>query len=358
MVVFSPTWYELRMDKLKIRFSQKDVVLLFALILLVSVFVFYPSGLFIQDKGLSPQGQEFKILFVGDVMFGRHVETLMESNGPDYPFQKIKEFLKGYNFVVANLEGAITKDHAKSPDQSFKFSFPPESGRVLRDNNITLLSIANNHALDYGDRGFTETKKYLAESGINYFGHPVGSPRNYVFQKKFGERNVIFLGFNSTYPSFHIEEAEKLVKSFTLDEESFVIVYMHWGDEYKKLSNSSQRAITHSLIDSGADLVLGSHPHVVQEIESYKDKLIFYSLGNFVFDQYFSKDTQEGLAVELIFRDKKETYKIYPIESIKSQPDLMEEKLAEEFLSDLAMRSFPKLREGIKAGIISINDNK
>ena len=133
-----------------------------------------------------------------------------------------------------------------------------------------------------------------------------------------------------------------------------MIVFLHWGEEYQLISSSSQRKLAHSLIDAGADLIIGSHPHVVQEIEKYKGKLIFYSLGNFIFDQYFSRETQKGLAVSLELYPSRIIYKLYPYTLFHSQPKLMNEKEREWFLNNLAEKSSADLRSQIKNGIIEI----
>jgi poly-gamma-glutamate synthesis protein (capsule biosynthesis protein) len=108
---------------------------------------------------------------------------------------------------------------------------------------------------------------------------------------------------------------------------------MHWGIEYKNISNDAQRNLAHLLIDKGVDAVIGAHPHVVEEAELYKNKPIFYSLGNFIFDQYFSEETQEGLSVGLILQDGavKSAY-LFPMYGVKSQVQLMEEERRDKFL--------------------------
>ena len=140
---------------------------------------------------------------------------------------------------------------------------------------------------------------------------------------------------------------------------------VHWGQEYQIKSSVFQQKLARKIIDSGADLIIGHHPHVVQEIEIYNNKLIFYSLGNFVFDQYFSEQTQQGLAVALEIypvrnndsnrvNPNKNIYKLFPIQSKLSQPFLMEQNQAEKFLEKLSKRSSKDLTEEIKKGVIEI----
>ena len=134
-----------------------------------------------------------------------------------------------------------------------------------------------------------------------------------------------------------------------------IIVLIHWGTEYSLKSSPAQQSLAHQLIDAGADLIIGHHPHVVQDIEQYNDKLIFYSLGNFIFDQYFSNEVQQGLLVGLEFQDKQLVFDLLPIQSKLSQPFLMEGNIRETFLKRLAGRSSPSLSTDIELGRIYID---
>ena len=149
-----------------------------------------------------------------------------------------------------------------------------------------------------------------------------------------------------------IIKAIKTVKS--LNPDNFLIISLHWGEEYKLINSSAQQKFAHQVIEAGADLIIGHHPHVVQNIEKYQGKLIFYSLGNFIFDQYFSPDTQQGLAVGLEIYPKNLVYRLFPLQINLSQPVLMEQNKASEFLIQLAKRSDDKLVDEIKDGIIKI----
>jgi poly-gamma-glutamate synthesis protein (capsule biosynthesis protein) len=131
-----------------------------------------------------------------------------------------------------------------------------------------------------------------------------------------------------------------------------LIVTFHWGEEYQSKSSLLQRELAHSVIDSGADLIVGSHPHVVQEIENYQGKLIFYSLGNFIFDQSFSKETQQGFALGVELYEQENIFRLFPFQINLSQPFLIEKEEAEEFLYTLAEKSDPSLSKDIKSGII------
>jgi len=143
-----------------------------------------------------------------------------------------------------------------------------------------------------------------------------------------------------------------MVKSSNPD--NFLIVSMHWGEEYKLINSPAQQSLAHRIIEAGADLIIGHHPHVVQNIEKYQEKLIFYSLGNFIFDQYFSTETQEGLAVGLEIHPDKLVCRLFPLQINLSQPVLMQQNKASKFLIQLAKRSDNRLEDEIKSGIIKV----
>jgi len=312
----------------------------------------------IMPKVQAQKNQELKpqqILFVGDIMLDRNVEALMEKNGDNYPFEKIADFLAKQDLVVANLEGPIVKSPENFGEHALKFAFNAQTSSVLKDNHINLISLANNHILNMGQTGLKETKEYLTQSQINYFGDPLkcGLDLSYI------QDNIIYLGFNKTFSS-GCQDADilKSVKEArSQNPDKFLIVNMHWGSEYKTVNSKSQQDLAHQLIDAGADLIIGHHPHVVQNIELYKNKLIFYSLGNFIFDQYFSKNVQQGLAVGLeIYKDKL-VYTIYSLQSQKSQPALMADEDKTKFLADLAARSSEELGSQINLGKIELKSN-
>lgn len=304
------------------------------------------------------------VLFVGDIMLDREVENLMAKNGTLYPFQKISRFTKGVDIVFGNLEGAIVNDPPDFSDRSLKFAFSKEVVEGLAFGNFSLLSLANNHTLNAGENGPKETREFLGKSAIDFVGDPLECSQKFSYQKN----GITVLALSEIYPftctDKEIVDAIKLAKAE--NPKNFLIVSLHWGNEYQLTSSYYQRRLAYMIIDAGADLIIGHHPHVVQEIEIYKDKLIFYSLGNFIFDQYFSESVQQGLVVGLeIYLDanaqkysslsgKELVFRLFPIQSKLSQPSLMEQENANKFLEKLAKKSSKSLFEQIKGGIIRI----
>jgi|GEM_PF-392092 len=292
------------------------------------------------------------VLFVGDMMFDRKVEVLLREKGFNYPFEKISDLLKNNDFVFGNLEGPISKNPTKFSLSALTFAFDAQIIAPLAQSNFKVLSLANNHTLNMYQKGLDETKQLLNAARIDWVGEPLACSERTVIKG-----NLVFLAFNKTFTDCTDDIILQIVKA-TKDSnpEKFLIVSMHWGAEYQTKSSQVQKDLAHKIIDSGADLIVGGHPHVVEEAENYKGKMIFYSLGNFVFDQYFSQDVQEGLAVRLEIYGSKILYRVLPIEINLSQPQLMEQNKAEQFLKKHNLESIIGINN-VKTEKVCDNDN-
>ncbi|HZK12472.1 MAG TPA: AmmeMemoRadiSam system protein B [Atribacterota bacterium] len=295
------------------------------------------------------------VLLVGDIMLDRGVEDLMKQNSIYYPFHKISHFLRGIDIVFGNLEGPVVENPPEFPDDSLKFAFNPKAMKGASWSHFNLFSLANNHTPDMGKEGVEETKKWLGKYGIDFVGNPLSDSSDNL-SSSFIRDNITFLAFNQIFPFMDKEEemmkAIKTVKS--LNPDNFLIVSMHWGEEYKLISSPIQQGLAHKIIEAGANLIIGHHPHVVQNIEKYQGKLIFYSLGNFIFDQYFSPETQQGLAIGLEIYPDRLVCRLFPFQINFSQPVLISQNKASEFLIQITERSDDKLVDEIKGGIIKI----
>lgn len=293
------------------------------------------------------------MLFVGDIMLDRGVEYLMKKEGYDYPFRGVYSEFKGIDYVVGNLEGPVLNNPPDTGIESLQFAFNSKTIPELIKGHFNMLSLANNHTLNMNLTGLDETKSLLAEQYIDTIGNPISCEQNSFIVKG----NNIFFAINKTYPfNCSNEKIVTQIKSLRkINPDKFIIVLIHWGNEYQLTSSLTQQKLAHQIIDSGADLIIGHHPHVVQNIEKYNNKLIFYSLGNFIFDQYQSKETQEGLAVGLGKYQDNQVYYLFPIDINNSQPILMEESAKEVFLENLAKRS-KGLESEVKNGIIILNN--
>lgn len=283
-----------------------------------------------------------RMLFFGDMMLDRHVGERIKKYGLDYIFEKLassteENFFLDYDLIGCNLEGAVTNNGAYyNPIMSYDFAFAPDLIEQLKKYNFNFFNLANNHFADQGERGIIETRNNLDEIGINYSGCKDGKIGDCSYKiLNIANKKIGIAGFSMVYGKFDIEKTNNIARQLASTTD-WVIVNIHWGAEYEHQFNKIQQKTAHNLIDAGADIIIGHHPHVVQGIEAYKNKLIFYSLGNFIFDQYFSRDTQAGLAVEINITDNNIQFFLYPIKSKQSQVELMSGEEKEKFLSKLA----------------------
>jgi len=253
-----------------------------------------------------------KILLVGDLMFDRGIRYYAKINSGNYfIFDKISPTLLENDLVVANLEGPITDNKsvsagtaAGSADNYF-FTFDPSLATTLFKENIKIVDLGNNHILNFGREGLASTKNYLDKAGVGYFGAP-DYPKS--TSTEINGIKVTFISYNEfsalggAEQQSTVEEIQK-VKQFS----DIIIVYSHWGEEYSDLPTDAMKSLAHQFIDVGADLVVGSHPHVIEPMETYNGKRIYYSLGNFIFDQYFNEDVRNGLGIVVkINKNKKQ----------------------------------------------------
>ena len=249
-----------------------------------------------------------QILFVGDLMFDRGIRYYAQ-NPPagggenNFIFEKVSNFLQNNDLVLANLEGPITDSKSVSSDTKVGstdntiFTFDKSLAKTLFEENIKLVNLANNHILNFGQKGIDSTEKYLDSAHVSYFGAPGGekSTIKEVDGVKFG-----FVSYNEFVAKPSLEQISAINEIISLKEKAdIVVVFCHWGKEYFSEPSQADRELAHKFVDAGAGLVIGSHPHVIVPMEVYKNKRIYYSLGNFIFDQYFSENVRKGLGVVL-----------------------------------------------------------
>ncbi len=294
------------------------------------------------------------ILFTGDIMLARHVEKLMEREGVNYPLANIK-FDSSLDYLVGNFEGSIPKVHHPTASFTFSFSVPESSLTLLENHGFTHLSLANNHSYDFGASNFLHTKSVIDKTNIKSFGDQVLNPSTTVTYINHGKDKIALIGI---YAVYRIPDQEKLKQIFSEanTKAGQQIVYVHWGEEYELQHSANQEALATEWINLGADLIIGHHPHVVQDIQIINGKLVLYSLGNFIFDQYFSEDVQMGLLVKLTKSKKEEQIELLPVSSMGSlsSPYYMNPADKDNFLQALAKRSDPRLTPQILAGILDL----
>lgn len=305
-------------------------------------------------KAENEEPQKTKIRFVGDVMLARNVERLMSSYGYGYPFSSLPA-VGGDMHLVGNFESSVPAVHAPTQSMTFSFSVDPQYIQGLKEYGFSHLGLANNHTYDFGADDFDHTIAALSEASFVVFGDQQSLATSSIAYLEISDNTVALVGVYAVYGSPDMEDFGALLAQAE-EKSDFQIVYVHWGDEYTLVHNVFQEKLARQFIDAGADAVIGHHPHVVQDIELYKDAPIFYSLGNFIFDQYFSEDVQVGLAADFSSNEQSVRFELLPITSIgqRSSPRLMAEYEASVFLEDLAQKSDAELQEMIIAGVIEL----
>ncbi|MHB1043104.1 MAG: CapA family protein [Eubacteriales bacterium] len=263
--------------------------------------------------GLPARRAPVCLVAVGDIMLSRGVAwEISKSGNTQHPFKKVKDYLKTGDVVFGNLENPVTAGRETMPLEMVLRADPGvEAG--LKDAGFTVLSLANNHTPDFGPRGLLDTLQRLDRAGIRHAG--AGKTESEALAASLAEvkgMKFAFLAFNDPgvvpdsyragpdHPGTAFTNMEKMAAAVreTKGKAGFVVVSMHAGTEYAEEPDQTQVQFARRAVDAGADLVLGHHPHVIQRVEQYKGKYIFYSLGNFVFDQKWSRATREGLAVK------------------------------------------------------------
>ncbi|MEX0895496.1 MAG: CapA family protein [Patescibacteria group bacterium] len=255
----------------------------------------------------APTPEPIQVIFTGDVMLDRNIRTYAETAGYQALIgEQLQAVLLGADLVVPNFEGPITENASVSQGSvvgspnNFRFTFSPDSVTFLEAFNMQLVNLGNNHMNDFGAAGRQSTLTYLDAAAIASFGHtdPEGNQQRWHIEN-FEHGSIGFVNYNQFVPGGR--EAAFADLADITPQADFVVVVTHWGNEYQQEPNLALEELAHAMVDAGADLIIGTHQHVIANHEVYQGAEIYYSLGNFVFDQYFSPAVQEGLIVTAAF---------------------------------------------------------
>ena len=275
-----------------------------ALVALLLPHIADAPGIFLEKIKRQPPSR-LEILFIGDMMFDRAIRIASNAHGDDYVLSCIADTLRNADLVVGNLEGPITTNESVSlgsvieSPENFTFTFPTSTAFLLQRHNISIVNLGNNHILNFGDDGALQTKQWLDAAGVAYFGDPLAAhERDRVVRTDVGGVPLTFINWSDWTGGSKEEVVTQIMGERAAGR--IPVVYTHWGDEYVPPSDRV-RALAHAFVDAGAEIVIGSHPHVVLEKEQYAGKMIYYSLGNFVFDQYWNDEVRTGLMVNAVF---------------------------------------------------------
>ncbi len=292
------------------------------------------------------------VFFTGDVMLARHVEVLLRENLIK-PYDFISLFATA-KAVFTNFESAMSNPHAPTPSGAMRFSSTQSSLAVLETLHVSHASLANNHSRDYGREGYAYASESLRALGIEPFGDAVTVSSSSLTYAEIGSTTIAVLGIHTLFVSPDRTIMKNLL-SEAKSKSDVQFVYIHWGDEYELVHNRSQEELATWFAAEGVDAVIGHHPHVVQDIGLIQNMPVFYSLGNFVFDQYFSVDVKTGLVLGLEVTPQTLNFTLYPqSQCAKATPCLMSKEAETTFLLGLADRSDEALFDQIVAKNIVI----
>lgn len=304
---------------------------------------------------MTAEPKEFSIVTSGDVMLGRRVADAMKRWGINYPFARVTSYIRDADLAFGNLESPLSLQGTPLPGKGIWFRGDPKGAEALREAGYSVMSVANNHTLDYDTPAFLDTLAVLLENGID----PVGGGKNPaeatepVIKQVCGQK-IAFLAATEMADIFWSWEYRRTLEVkpeqpgvVRLDESQLanaikalkgkadiIIVSLHWGTEFSDYPTEEQRRIAHGLVDAGANLIIGHHPHCLQGVEVYKGSIIAYSLGNFVYDKQTRPKSQEGLLLKVLFSGRSISKVIlYPVLISDEQPRIAQGEDATRILS-------------------------
>jgi poly-gamma-glutamate synthesis protein (capsule biosynthesis protein) len=300
---------------------QSKFLLLF---FLSAAFLITPGGK--QPAAFSPFPKDDRVCFTGDVMLARGVKREIEKSGKAFLFEKIEPTLEQYKYRFINLECPITP-LTHPPDKPFSFRADSNFVSILTSAGITHATLANNHIDDQTIAGATDTYNILRKNGIVGIGlkskeSGACEPAEIII----GNRKIAVFGALGIKMNcsniWYCEDSvfQRSVETYKKNNPSaYVICYLHWGVEYIKFPSTDQRHDGERLIDMGADMIIGHHPHVIESIQYYKRKPILYSLGNLVFDQH-DPDNRRGIIASLTVVDTTVEINVIPYNIEEDRP--------------------------------------
>ena len=295
------------------------------------------------DPTPTPPPARVLLAAVGDVMLGRSVGVRLEAEGPEVAFAAVAGILVGADIAIANLESAVGVTGAPAP-KAYTFRAPPIAVEALALAGIDLVSLANNHSLDYGTASLAETQTLLARGGIRSVGAgPNRTVAHAPTRFEFNGLTIAFLAYvtvpaegggfdprlwdaTDETPGVAWLDVPAMVADVEAAREGadLVVVLLHFGIEWELEPSEAQREQARAAIDAGATLVIGSHPHVLQPIEEYGGGLIAYSLGNFVFDGFWDPANDSVILLVELTAEGVARYETVDVTIVEGIPTLTE----------------------------------
>ena len=269
----------------------------------------------LRSRKKTGERMKLEIFAVGDIMLGEQhlcnnfgVKNVIQKNGPDFLFREVSPLFAGGDIVFGNLECSIQDSTPVSSAAPVFFCAESDAVNGLKNAHFNVLSVANNHIMENGQNSFVHTVQVLKTHAIT----PVGirGRRDILPIKGY---KIAFLAYSFIKDTIENVCYNKIQSEETIIEEiqkvkpdsDLIIISLHWGSEYVPCPSPEQIRIGRRLIDAGADIILGGHPHVTQSFEIYKDRPIFYSLGNFIFDDTYLPTTLKSFIAKITINDSR-----------------------------------------------------
>ena len=325
-----------------------------------------PKPVQTSSKAPASADKHLVIAAVGDIMLDGSAREIMQKNSYDFAFEKMRPWLLGADVAFGNLEGPLTKRGTAAQDKKYLFRSPPDKvAKALKAAGFDIVSLANNHSLDYGSVGLADTISALEKVGIKHAGAGASltvARRAAVIERK--GLKIAFLAYSLTFPEEFWASSKKPGTVFGSREvveadvrkakrkADIVVTSFHWGRESQTELRPYQVALGHAAIDAGASLVIGHHPHILQAVEKYKNGVILYSMGNFAFGSYSQKAKVSALA-KIEFNGKHLTQvSLVPINvfnvNVLFQPKPLHGKEASNVISHLQQLSSARATQLVK----------
>ncbi|HEX6595177.1 MAG TPA: CapA family protein [Bacillota bacterium] len=278
--------------------------------------------------------------FVGDIMMGRNVEKVIDHEGIDYLFEHVEPYLKASDYVTGNFENPLLlsdeKDYVKA-DKLIHLHAHEESVSTLKEMNFSVLNIANNHGMDFKEKGLLDTQKAFANEDLDLvgFGENLADAQDNISIQEVNGYKVATLGFTDVYtnefpvskrvPGVLVTDPEVMIPMIheAREQADFVFVHIHWGVEYDDSLHPRQEKLAEAISRAGADVIIGHHPHVLSSVDLIGDTVMFTSLGNFIFDQGWSRTRQSVLAQMKWQEDGIARFELLPLKIRESRPAVL-----------------------------------
>lgn len=276
-----------------------------------------------------PKDQNVRITIgvVGDMMFGRCLGVISDSYGYEHLCRHVQPYLNQADMMCGNFENPIThKGNYHKADKKINFKTKAPVAGALGKVGFKVLNLANNHIKDFGKKGLLETVETFKKAKVDTVGagENIGQASK-ISYRTVNELKVATIGMSDILPktftalknrSGVLPTNPSIILPLVAEAKAnadVVLVYVHWGLDYDSGTQPRQRDLGHALIEAGADLVVGTGPHVLEPIEAYKDGVILYSMGNFIYDQGWSTTKETALVYYKILRDGTRRLEIHPM---------------------------------------------